>query len=145
MTFSVSGLRLLQLKLERAPGSYYLIPRATQFGVTTSESQSRTRFNDVLLSTNCHCMHKYSRLFRQLRAVIPMSRESFLAPRNIKPVSIPTTLKVNLTPQEKQLCSLLDGCRADLLSQGIDVECRIAGGWVRDKVVLTFSCRAVSQ
>jgi len=62
-----------------------------------------------------------------------------------KPVPVPSTPKVNLTLQEEQLCSLLDGCRADLLSQGIDVECRIAGGWVRDKVVLTFSCRAVSQ
>lgn len=84
-------------------------------------------------------MHRYSRLVRQLRPVISMSRESFLAPRNIKSVSIPTTLKVNLTPQEKQLCNLLDGCRVDLLSKGIDVECRIAGGWVRDKVIVIVS------
>lgn len=49
------------------------------------------------------------------------------------PVHVPETLKVELTAQEDQLFSLLDECKQQLDKEGQNVECRIAGGWVRDK------------
>ena len=56
-----------------------------------------------------------------------------------KPIPIPEKLEVKLTEVEDQLCTLLDQCRHDLLKKGQDVECRIAGGWVRDKVTYDTS------
>ena len=50
------------------------------------------------------------------------------------PIPVPPKLEVNLTPKENQLCTLLDECKQDLASKGQSVECRISGGWVRDKV-----------
>ncbi|KAI5123757.1 hypothetical protein M0805_000348 [Coniferiporia weirii] len=51
------------------------------------------------------------------------------------PVPVPSTLQVSLTPEEDQLCTLLDECKQQLESKGQNVECRIAGGWVRDKLL----------
>lgn len=51
-----------------------------------------------------------------------------------KPVKIPEKLKIDLTPQEDKLFTLLDECKQQLDKEGQSVECRIAGGWVRDKV-----------
>jgi len=45
--------------------------------------------------------------------------------------------EVILTPQEDQLCTLLDGCVTKALQDNPEsepIQCRIAGGWVRDKV-----------
>ncbi|KAG8909753.1 CCA tRNA nucleotidyltransferase, mitochondrial [Tulasnella sp. 417] len=48
------------------------------------------------------------------------------------------TLDIQLTPQEDRLCTLLDQFTNDLKEKRPDlspVECRIAGGWVRDKLL----------
>lgn len=50
------------------------------------------------------------------------------------PIPVPEKLEINLTPDEGQLYTLLDECKQELQRKGEDVECRIAGGWVRDKV-----------
>lgn len=50
-----------------------------------------------------------------------------------KPIQVPQNLKVDLTAQEDQLFGLLDECKQQLDREGLNVECRIAGGWVRDK------------
>lgn len=52
----------------------------------------------------------------------------------VTPIAVPPKLEVTLTPKEDQLCTLLDECRQELESKGQNVECRISGGWVRDKV-----------
>ena len=50
-------------------------------------------------------------------------------------VSIPRKMNVQLTAEEDELCTLLDQCtRAMKEAEGIETTCRIAGGWVRDKV-----------
>ena len=46
-------------------------------------------------------------------------------------------LEVHLTPQEDKVCSLIDEFCQTLNQEDADrepVTCRIAGGWVRDKV-----------
>lgn len=59
--------------------------------------------------------------------------------RNV-PITVPNELEIKLTPEEDTLCTLLDECKQELQRKGEEVECRIAGGWVRDKV----SCRLIS-
>ncbi|KAJ6626870.1 hypothetical protein B0H10DRAFT_1780327 [Mycena sp. CBHHK59/15] len=45
-------------------------------------------------------------------------------------------MKIQLTELENQICVLFDECCADLKeSKGINTSCRIAGGWVRDKLL----------
>ncbi|KAF9040369.1 hypothetical protein BDZ89DRAFT_1060461 [Hymenopellis radicata] len=51
-------------------------------------------------------------------------------------VELPATLAVQLTETEDQLCTLLDECTTYLRNEkGINTSCRIAGGWVRDKLL----------
>jgi tRNA nucleotidyltransferase (CCA-adding enzyme) len=48
----------------------------------------------------------------------------------------PANLKVDLTPVESSVCDLLDGCANSLHHEkAISTTCRIAGGWVRDKLL----------
>jgi hypothetical protein len=50
-------------------------------------------------------------------------------------IAIPTEMKVELTDVEDQICVLFDDCSKYLRKEkGINTTCRIAGGWVRDKV-----------
>ena len=49
-------------------------------------------------------------------------------------INIPDRLDIRLTEVESQLCVLLDDCTKQLAEKGIHTSCRIAGGWVRDKV-----------
>ncbi|KAF9015440.1 hypothetical protein BDQ17DRAFT_1209165, partial [Cyathus striatus] len=50
-------------------------------------------------------------------------------------VPIPTDMKIQLTDAEDRICTLLDDCTKYLLQEkAVSVTCRIAGGWVRDKV-----------
>ncbi|KAG8891337.1 CCA tRNA nucleotidyltransferase, mitochondrial, partial [Tulasnella sp. 408] len=59
-------------------------------------------------------------------------------PRVLPPDSGSGTLNIQLTPQEDRLCTLLDQFTNDLKEKRPDlppVECRIAGGWVRDKLL----------
>jgi tRNA nucleotidyltransferase (CCA-adding enzyme) len=50
------------------------------------------------------------------------------------PIPIPDHLNIRLTEVESQLCTLLDECTKYLADKGTHTLCRIAGGWVRDKV-----------
>jgi tRNA nucleotidyltransferase (CCA-adding enzyme) len=44
-------------------------------------------------------------------------------------------MEIKLTEAESQICALLDECTRQLKdAKGISTSCRIAGGWVRDKV-----------
>ena len=50
-------------------------------------------------------------------------------------VTIPDKMEIRLTEAESELCTLLDGCTNWMREHhAIDTSCRIAGGWVRDKV-----------
>ncbi|KAF9259623.1 hypothetical protein L218DRAFT_835767, partial [Marasmius fiardii PR-910] len=50
-------------------------------------------------------------------------------------IVIPEKMEVELTETEEKICLLMDRCRKHLQEvKGIHTECRIAGGWVRDKV-----------
>ena len=49
-------------------------------------------------------------------------------------IRIPDHLDIRLTEVESQLCVLLDDCTRHLAENGVHTSCRIAGGWVRDKV-----------
>ncbi|KAF5361407.1 hypothetical protein D9758_006232 [Tetrapyrgos nigripes] len=72
----------------------------------------------------------FSRLFHARMTFFPLRRAM---PSRI---SIPTDMKVELTPVEEQICTLLDECRDHLKNeQNISTTCRIAGGWVRDKLL----------
>ena len=54
--------------------------------------------------------------------------------------------KLKLTKEEDQLCTLLDECTKHIKeTKGLETECRIAGGWVRDKVhaATLFRARAM--
>ncbi|KAI0651437.1 hypothetical protein C8Q79DRAFT_899091 [Trametes meyenii] len=45
-------------------------------------------------------------------------------------------LEIKLTKEEDELCTLLDQCTRHLKdAEGIETSCRIAGGWVRDKLL----------
>jgi hypothetical protein len=53
--------------------------------------------------------------------------------RTIPRVSLPNNnQEIRLTLVEENICHLLDECCRDHAS---DLQCRIAGGWVRDKVI----------
>lgn len=52
-------------------------------------------------------------------------------------------MTVKLTKEEEQLCTLLNECTTHIKeTKGLETECRIAGGWVRDKVHTTTPFRA---
>ncbi|KAK7694187.1 hypothetical protein QCA50_001367 [Cerrena zonata] len=54
------------------------------------------------------------------------------------PISIPPNPQVHLTETEEQICSLLDECTTWMKQTGGEsstTSCRIAGGWVRDKLL----------
>ena len=58
-----------------------------------------------------------------------------LRPTDVPRISIPDKMEINPTVTENSICELLDGCVKLLESEkGISVKCRVAGGWVRDKV-----------
>jgi tRNA nucleotidyltransferase (CCA-adding enzyme) len=50
-------------------------------------------------------------------------------------VRVPEKLDIHLTDAESEICTLLDGCTQWMKDErGMETSCRIAGGWVRDKV-----------
>jgi tRNA nucleotidyltransferase (CCA-adding enzyme) len=65
-----------------------------------------------------------------------MSRSVSFKPAHIdrNSIPIPDPLDIRLTDVESQLCNLLDDCTKHLAENGVHTSCRIAGGWVRDKV-----------
>ncbi|KAG6814460.1 hypothetical protein H0H92_007464 [Tricholoma furcatifolium] len=51
-------------------------------------------------------------------------------------IPIPTVMQITLTDKEAQICDLLDACTKALKEEKcITTSCRIAGGWVRDKLL----------
>lgn len=55
--------------------------------------------------------------------------------RVLPPLLAPPKLEIHLTSAENAICELLNDCSQFLQKEkGISVTCRIAGGWVRDKV-----------
>lgn len=75
-----------------------------------------------------------------LRILRPLTRRLFLGRRMSSAVVPPT---IQLTPEEARFCDLLDDFaregRKRITKPAVEVEipeveCRIAGGWVRDKV-----------
>ncbi|KAF5392550.1 hypothetical protein D9757_002175 [Collybiopsis confluens] len=56
--------------------------------------------------------------------------------RAVERVTAPAEMKVQLTDAEENICELLDKCRDHIQTEnGISTTCRIAGGWVRDKLL----------
>ncbi|KAI9509847.1 hypothetical protein F5148DRAFT_1282502 [Russula earlei] len=54
---------------------------------------------------------------------------------NCNMIRIPEHMDIRLTEVETQLCTLLDECTKHLAKKGTYTSCRIAGGWVRDKLL----------
>ncbi|EKM60714.1 uncharacterized protein PHACADRAFT_110357 [Phanerochaete carnosa HHB-10118-sp] len=51
-------------------------------------------------------------------------------------VQIPEKMEIHLTDAENEICALLDGCTKWMKERhGVETSCRIAGGWVRDKLL----------
>lgn len=51
-------------------------------------------------------------------------------------VQLPERLTIQLTEQEDHICTLLDECTTWMKEQNVHTtSCRIAGGWVRDKLL----------
>jgi len=47
----------------------------------------------------------------------------------------PEKMEIRLTDDENQVCTLLDECTRQMKDErGLATSCRVAGGWVRDKV-----------
>lgn len=64
-----------------------------------------------------------------------MSTFIHLKPASSSHVTTATNMQVELTDLENQICTLLDKCADEIKQEkGIAMSCRIAGGWVRDKV-----------
>lgn len=64
-----------------------------------------------------------------------MSRFIHIKPAISGRISSPISTEIALTDLENQICTLLDDCTQHLREEkGLTTKCRIAGGWVRDKV-----------
>ncbi|KAG6866248.1 hypothetical protein C0991_006835 [Blastosporella zonata] len=51
-------------------------------------------------------------------------------------IAIPEVMQITLTDKEARICDLLDQCTKALKEEnGLTTSCRIAGGWVRDKLL----------
>lgn len=64
--------------------------------------------------------------------------------RSARTVMLVSDRQITLTPEEDRLCSLLDDFKLHVQQTKPDspqVECRIAGGWVRDKVRVTVTVK----
>jgi tRNA nucleotidyltransferase (CCA-adding enzyme) len=54
---------------------------------------------------------------------------------SLPPIKVPEQMEIRLTDTEDQMCSLLDECSQWMKDEkSKSTSCRIAGGWVRDKV-----------
>lgn len=76
-------------------------------------------------------------LIRPIRPLPCRVRAFNIAINRVAPPMISSSQAIALTPDEDRLCTLLDEFKAFVSKtdpDGKQVECRIAGGWVRDKV-----------
>lgn len=108
-------------------GCELLISRAHPLASTTSHRQP------------CRlCMLRTpSGLFSHLARSSFTSPTPFQSPRLVRSVMLVSDRQITLTAEEDRLCSLLDDFKAHVQQtepESPQVECRIAGGWVRDKV-----------
>lgn len=82
-----------------------------------------------------------SNLTGSLRPAITSRRVMSLRRSHVGRIAIPTEMKVELTDVEDQICMLFDDCSKYLREEkGVTTTCRIAGGWVRDKVNYLVMC-----
>lgn len=92
----------------------------------------RVRYSELLHLDVCML------LLRPLNAIRPtFSRHLTRYPsyRPMTRVQIPENMEIHLNDSENEICALLDGCTKWMKTErGVDTSCRIAGGWVRDKV-----------
>jgi hypothetical protein len=105
----------------------------------TNEQKFRSKERSSLSSSSStHCR----RVQRMLRILRPLTRRLSLGRRMSSAVVPPT---IQLTPEEARFCDLLDDFaregRKRITKPAVEVEipeveCRIAGGWVRDKVCI---------
>jgi tRNA nucleotidyltransferase (CCA-adding enzyme) len=71
------------------------------------------------------------------RSFTAFRRVMSLRTSHVGRIAIPAEMKVELTDVEDRICMLFDDCSKYLTKEkGINTTCRIAGGWVRDKVNL---------
>lgn len=99
---------------------------------TLASEQTRITFRTSDAVTHASCMLWLRRLSTRFHMASPKRFTSSFAPARPLP-----SLTIQLTEQEDQLCTLLDECSKSIHEAKPDsppVECRIAGGWVRDKV-----------
>lgn len=85
----------------------------------------------------CACFMRFGRTGIHRLALLPQFRRTVppLPRLYWKRVSTLEKMEIQLTAQEDELCTLLDQCtRAMKEAEGVQTSCRIAGGWVRDKV-----------
>lgn len=55
----------------------------------------------------------------------------------------PENMTIELTETENRVCALLDECAQTLHEEkGVKISCRVAGGWVRDKVSKTLALKS---
>ncbi|KAI0271652.1 hypothetical protein BC834DRAFT_967099 [Gloeopeniophorella convolvens] len=64
-----------------------------------------------------------------------MSRAISFKRAHVDRIAIPAQPDIHLSDTEAQLCTLLDDCTQQLAANGHPTTCRIAGGWVRDKLL----------
>jgi hypothetical protein len=74
-----------------------------------------------------------------------MTKSIFLDLSPSKPVRLSSNPSITLTDAEDHICTLLDDFTRELKqAKDISTSCRVAGGWVRDKVFTNvsnqFSC-----
>ncbi|KAH6916777.1 hypothetical protein BKA70DRAFT_311783 [Coprinopsis sp. MPI-PUGE-AT-0042] len=71
---------------------------------------------------------------RKMASTIPLRQ------RPIQRVQLPVPIGIQLTENEARICDLLNQCTNHLRQdKNISTTCRIAGGWVRDKVAWCLS------
>ena len=84
------------------------------------------------------CMWFLRRYLLPSRAFSTLSAHTSYRPvavRRLSRIAIPEKMEIRLTESEGQLCALLDECTTWMKEEkGMETSCRIAGGWVRDKV-----------
>lgn len=72
------------------------------------------------------------------RVSFGFSRRTLTMLHGLKPlprVEAPEPMNIELTEVETQVCNILEKFTAHLKdTKGVSTSCRIAGGWVRDKV-----------
>lgn len=90
----------------------------------------------MLLQKALRSIYFSERAFRPINSL----KSRAMASARIVP---PASMTIELTDTEIQVCTLLDECTQKLQEEkGVKTSCRIAGGWVRDKVGQYFALRS---